>query len=294
MDGTPVRTRELPATERRRLANIADFYDRATSDYRYWDPGLHMHFGCWRWPLSPFDRAAMVEQLSADVITRLSLDARTGTAVDLGCGVGSAARQLATQHPGVRVIGLSLSSTQVELGNQLSAREDLHERVELRVGDYRSTTLASGSAIGAYAIESSCYDPEHGAGLIREARRVLEPGARLVIADAFRRRARLPRAARALERRMSKAWSLPGMHEITHLTECLVEHGFAVEIEDISWRVAPCVFQIPRVALGFRLREGFKLDPHRTANARAPLWCLLSVLLFPRCFGYYLITARRG
>jgi cyclopropane fatty-acyl-phospholipid synthase-like methyltransferase len=292
MDGTPVRTRELPATERRRLANIADYYDRATLDYRYWNSGLHMHFGCWRWPLSPFDRAAMVEQLSADVIARLSLE-RAGTVVDLGCGVGSTARLLATENPRVRVIGLSLSASQVELGNRLSADEDLHERIELRVGDYRSTTLASASAIGAYAIESSCYDPEHGAGLIREARRVLEPGGRLIIADAFRRRARLPPAARALERRMSEGWSLPGMPDVTRFTECLVEHGFDVKIEDISWRVAPCILQIPLVTLGFRLREGFRLDPHRTANARAPLWCLLSVLLFPRCFGYYLITATR-
>ncbi len=43
------------------------------------------------------------------------------------------------------------------------------------------------------ARESACYDPEGGEGLIREAARVLEPGARLVVADAFRRRDRLLR-----------------------------------------------------------------------------------------------------
>lgn len=295
MDGTPLRTREHPAAEQQRLANIADYYDHATLDYRYWSRALHMHFGCWRWPLSPFNRAAMVEQLCIDVIERLSLNEMSdgGTVLDLGCGVGSAARVLARQHPRARVIGLSLSATQVELGNRLGAASQLRERVELRVGDYRSTTLASGSAIGAYAIESACYDLEHGAGLIREARRVLEPGARLVIADAFRRHAQLPRPARALYRRMNDAWSLPGMHEIKRFTACLDEHGFDVDIEDISLRVGPCVLQIPLVALGFRLREGFRIDPRRSANARAPLWCLLSVLLFPRCFGYYLITATR-
>jgi SAM-dependent methyltransferase len=293
MDGPPVRTRELPAAEQRRLASIADYYDCATLDYRYWNTALHMHFGCWRWPLSPFDRAAMVEQLSTDVTARLSL-ARAGVVVDLGCGVGSAARQLAQQDPRVRVIGLSLSANQVELGNRLSAASQLHDRVELRVGDYRSTTLANASAIGAYAIESACYDLEHGAGLLREAGRVLEPGARLVIADAFRRRSQLSRSARALERKMSDAWSLPGrMHDVASFTACLHEHGFDFEIEDISWRMAPCVLQIPLVALDFRLREGFGLDASRSANARAPLWCLLCVLLFPRCFGYYLITATR-
>lgn len=292
MDGTPVRTIEPPATEQGQLARIADYYDSATTDYRYWHPGLHMHFGCWRWPLSPFDRAGMVEQLSTDVLARLA-PTRGGTVLDLGCGVGSTARQLASLDPDVRVIGLSLSPQQVELGNRLSVTMQLRERVELRVGDYRATALAHGSAAGAYAIESACYDPEHGAGLIREAARTLEPGARLVIADAFRRRSQLPRLARALHRKMSEAWSLPGIHDIDRFVACLVEHGFDVEIEDISWRVGPCVLQIPFVSLGFRLREGFRLDPARSANARAPLWCLLSVLLSPRCFGYYIITATR-
>src|SRR5690606_28614750 len=149
------RTRELATTEQLRLAGIVDYYDRATLDYRYWNPALHMHFGCWRWPISPLDRAAMVEQLSADVIARLALtDASQGTVVDLGCGVGSSARLLAARLPSIRVLGLSLSAAQVELGNRLADQATLRERVELRVADYRATGIASASAIGAYAIES--------------------------------------------------------------------------------------------------------------------------------------------
>lgn len=292
MDGTPARIRAPVTGEQQKLASIADYYDGATLDYRYWNAALHMHFGCWRWPLSPFDRAAMVEQLVTDVIDRLALP-RDGTVLDLGCGVGSAARQLASQHPHVRVIGLSLSSQQVELGNTLNHAAQLHDRVELRLGDYRATTLASASVVGAYALESACYDLERGAGLIREAARVLAPGARLVIADAFRRRPQLPRLARALERKMSDAWVLTGLHELGPFTATLDQLGFDVELEDISWRVGPSALQIPWVTLGFHLREGFRLDARRIANARAPLWGLLAVLLFPRCFGYFVITATR-
>lgn len=294
MDGAPVRTRELPPSEQRRLAGIVDYYDRATLDYRHWSPDLHMHFGCWRWPMSPFDRAAMVEQLSVDVLARLAL-ARTsdGTVVDLGCGVGSSARLLARELTDVRVIGLSLSSSQVELGNRLGAEARLHERVELRVGDYRATGLASASVTGAYAIESACYDLEHGGGLIREAARILRPGARLVIADAFRRRP-LHRPARAIEARMADGWALPGLNELDRFTAQLAEHGFAIEaVEDLSLRVAPSLVQVPWVALGFRVRAGWGLEPRRDGNVRASWWCLLCGLLFPRRFGYFVITAIR-
>lgn len=281
-----------PSSEQRRLDAIIDYYDRATLDYAHWNATLHMHLGCWRWPISPLDRAAMVEQLSADVIDRLAL-ASPGTVVDLGCGVGSSARLLARRSPSIQVIGLSLSAAQIDLGNRLTRQAKLHERVELRVADYRETELANASMIGAYAIESACYDLEHGGGLIREAARILGPGARLVVADAFRRR-RLPRLARALERKMSVGWALPGLSEIDRFCARLREHGFAIEaVEDISWRVAPSLVQIPWVALRFRLRAGLDLGPRRDANVHASWWCLLCALLFPRRFGYFMITATR-
>lgn len=295
MDGSPVRSQQVQAAEQQRLANIADYFDRATADYRHWDAALHMHFGYWRWPLSPFKRAAMVEQLSAEVHDRLGLMREAkGTILDLGCGVGTSARQLAVSHPAVRVLGLSVSPMQVELGNRSSAKAKLGERVELREADYRSTTLASASVIGAYAIESACYDGADGAGLIREAARVLRPGARLIIADGFRRKLRVPWAARAVERRMLAGWTLPRFNVLDRFNANLRKHGFEIEAtRDISLRVLPSVLQVPLVSLVFRLREGFNLDERREGNASAPIWGLLCALLWPRRFGYYLITARR-
>lgn len=295
MDGSPVRSHQTQAADQRRLAKIADYYDRATADYHHWDAALHMHFGYWRWPLSPFKRATMVEQLSAEVHDRLGLTrGATGTVVDLGCGVGAAARQLATRHPALRVLGLSVSPMQVEFGNHTNAQTKLDGRVELRKADYRSTTLASASLIGAYAIESACYDIEGGAGLIREAARVLQPGARLIIADGFRRGPRIRGAARAVERRMLAGWTLSRLHTLRRFTGNLREQGFEIEsVQDISLRVLPTLMQVPLVSLGFRLREGFGLDARREGNASAALWGLLCALLWPRRFGYYLITARR-
>jgi SAM-dependent methyltransferase len=305
MDGTPATASEalgLAVAEAERLAAIAEFYDHATVDYRYWSAGLHMHFGCWRWPLSPFDRAGMVERLSLDVLDRLGLPEpepdRSGPVLDLGCGVGTTARLLARRRPGVQVLGASLSADQVAHGNRISAELGLRERVELRVGDYRAIPCASGSASGAYAIESACYDPDHGAGLIREAARVLVPGARLVVADAFRRRPTLSSLAAGVERRMLAGWRLPQLSEVERFTAHLRAEGYVdIDVEDISWRVGPSAVQVPLVALDFCVRAGLaggrQLHASRRGNASASVWGLVYALLFPRCLGYFLITATR-
>jgi SAM-dependent methyltransferase len=303
VDGAPASARECPDSEAQRLATIAEFYDHATADYRHWSAALHMHFGCWRWPLSPFDRAGMVERLSLDVLDRLDLSAPVRadlasaaapiSVLDLGCGVGTTARLLARRNPAVRVLGASLSPAQVAHGNRLSAALGLGERVELRVGDYRATACASASMAGAYAIESACYDPEHGAGLIREAARVLAPGARLVVADAFRRRPDLSRLAARVEQNMLAGWRLPQLSQIDRFTAQLRQLGFEVTVEDLSWRVGPSLAQVPLVALDFRVRAGRPADPHRRGNASASVWGLVYALLFPRCLGYFLITATR-
>lgn len=279
-----------------RVAAIVDYYGCATQDYRRWSAALHMHFGYWRWPLSPFDREAMIAALSQTVHERLGLavDAE-GTILDLGCGVGSAARQLASRHPRVQLLGLTLAPTQVDLGTELTLRAGLGDRVELIRADYRDVPRTGAAAIGAYAIESACYDPDGGAGLIREAARVIEPGARLVVADAFLRRA-LPQAAEPFERGMSEGWVLPGLNGLARFVELLAIHGFeAIEVEDVSLRVLPTVLQIPLVALVHRVVEGAGLrDARRRGHLRASLWCLLSALLWPRRFGYFIITARRA
>jgi cyclopropane fatty-acyl-phospholipid synthase-like methyltransferase len=280
--------------EAERLAAIADYYEKATADYGHWSAGMHMHFGYWRWPLSPFEREPMLDALCDLVHDRLALEPdAVGTVLDLGCGVGSTARRLAHTHAGARVLGLTVAPTQVEVGNTMTRAAGLRERVELITADYRAIPRARGSAIGAYAIESTCYDPDGGEGLIREAARVLEPGARLVVADAFRRRA-LPRGAQACERNMAAGWVLPGLPSRSEFVAHLDAHGFEVcSVEDASLRVLPTVMHVPLAVASFRLRAGLGLDARRVGHLRSSLWALACALLWPRRFGYLVITARR-
>jgi SAM-dependent methyltransferase len=127
--------------EAERIAAIADYYTVATADYGYWSPGFHMHFGYWRWPLSPFAREPMLDALSDVVHDRLALD-QSGVVLDLGCGVGSSARRLGRGRPSLRVLGLTLTPAQVEIGNAMTRAAELDDRVELILADYRAIPRA--------------------------------------------------------------------------------------------------------------------------------------------------------
>lgn len=60
------------------------------------------------------------------------------TVVDLGSGSGQYLAYLARCRPDLRIVGIELAPTMVEVGRQLLAREGLSGRVELRVGDMTS------------------------------------------------------------------------------------------------------------------------------------------------------------
>lgn len=281
-----------------REAAIVEYYRLAGDDYAHWSADMHMHFGYCRRGAWPWQRSNMLRALSHVVHARLALapDQR-GCVVDLGCGVGSSARELALAHAELELLGVTLVPEQVERGLALARAAGLERRVRLCVADYRKLPVPDAALVGAYAIESSCYDPSGGAALIREAARCLRPGARLVVADAFRRRSgALPRHAARCLRGMSEGWVLPGLAALDEFVAALRDSGFvALDVADISWRVAPSLLHVPLAVLGFRLahrRESLAL--RRRGNLHAPLWCLASALLAPRQFGYFLITATRG
>lgn len=148
-------------------AAVADHYDELDAIYRsLW--GEHVHHGLWERGDESVELA--VAKLSDAVGERLGFGPGSRL-VDIGCGYGATARRFAAL--GATVTGFTLSQAQIDAAPRAPD-------VVLQCRDWLENGLPAAAYDGAYAIESS----EHMADKPRffaEARRVLRPGAPLVI-----------------------------------------------------------------------------------------------------------------
>ncbi|KAM6528083.1 hypothetical protein FALCPG4_009107 [Fusarium falciforme] len=183
-------------------------YDLA-SDYYLSLWGEHIHHGYW--PTLESQETQTKEQAQINLI-RLLLDTSklsSNTAVlDVGCGIGGTSRYLASEH-GCSVTGITISPKQVEIANRLTkAAKEEHSQAgsskspddggftQLGTGKVRFLELDAekmgdffddqqGSFDAVWISEALSHFPNK-ALFFENAKKVLKPGGKLVLADWFK------------------------------------------------------------------------------------------------------------
>jgi len=276
---------------------IASYYDDADQDFSRWSRAQHLHFGYCGWDAGPLCRARMLERMSHEVLTALRLDATLPMRLlDLGCGLGATTRLAAARFPEAHVHGLTLSETQARKATAQSVEAGLAARASFTRTSYLAIPEAPASIDAAFAMESACYAPGLAkAEFIHEAARVLKPGGRLVVADAFLKHARPLRGlARTFHDALCLRWRLPCLGALDPFLKALNEAGFTdIKARDVSFRVGPSVLHVPFLTAQSLFNTALRRDPVRRDNAMAPLYALLLALV-PRTVGYYLVEATRA
>lgn len=273
-------------------AVLAHFHASAEL-YRSWSHAGHLHFGYWRWPLSPLGRPAMLDELVHHVIRGLRPLPGQRYA-DLGCGYGSAAR-LAAGSCSISVDAFTVIPEQVAEGSRLAALERVPVHMHLK--DFRCTGLPDASMDAVYAIESLCY----GSGpskhdVLHEAARILKPGARLAVVDGFL--LKRPRGMRGdLVETVEQGWALPCFPERGPFLEALSNCGFRnIHVEDLSFRIAPCAFHGLPLMLRTLFERWYSRKPISRLESAHLRSCMLGILLGTQLdlFRYCLITAEKA
>ena len=110
----------------------------------------------------------------------------------------------------VAVTAVTKVKWQIAMAEKLGAGAAPRGSVEWMLGDYTALDLPPASFQGAFSIEASC----HAAGdskepFVRECARLLQPGAKLVVADGFMKRSvGMPRWYRAMLDFMTRSWAV--------------------------------------------------------------------------------------
>jgi cyclopropane-fatty-acyl-phospholipid synthase len=98
--------------------------------------------------------------------------------LDIGCGWGSLAIHAARDH-GTSVLGITLSEPQAELARQRARRAGVHDRVEIRVMDYRDLREEQFDAVASVGMVEHVGESRIDDYAARIAD-VLEPGGRVL------------------------------------------------------------------------------------------------------------------
>ncbi len=109
---------------------------------------------------------------------------RTDHLLDIGCGLGGAARYAASRL-GTRITGMDLTADFVNAGNALCRWVGLANRIQLILGNALKLPFGPESFEGAYMLHVG-MNIEEKPLLFGDIHRVLRPGARLGIYDAIR------------------------------------------------------------------------------------------------------------
>lgn len=287
-----------------------DYFTEVAIDYSAWSPSYNMHFGFWRVGLNPFRREGMLIEMNRAVGRALKLDLPASPTqqqqhqqqrrcvLDLGCGAGATARTLVADDPSLYAVTVTNVPVQNGIAAKLDAKAGVADRVAHMEADYTRTGLPAAQADGAWALESACYaEGTAKADFVREAARLLKPGARLVVIDGFLLRKKPSRVAGWLHRLWADSWAVPTLAMREDFTAALRDNGFEdIEFKSLRWRVAPSALHIPVLATRFTLVELWKargrLSPWRRKHIVAS-YCALALGMFWRDFDYGMVTATR-
>ncbi|MFE1381565.1 SAM-dependent methyltransferase [Streptomyces sp. NPDC058740] len=128
-------------------------------------------------PLSEARAVRLVQRLAA---------ASPGTVLDIGCGRGELLLRVLDAVPGARGAGIDIDGAELALGRKLAAERGLDDRVVYVEESAVGTAHGPADAVLCLgAGQALCGEPYDVAVVLRELRRLVRPGGRVVLGEGF-------------------------------------------------------------------------------------------------------------
>ncbi|MFH1485204.1 MAG: class I SAM-dependent methyltransferase [Chloroflexota bacterium] len=130
-------------------------------------------------------RLPQMRLITALAVARAVGKCSRGKAIDIGCGPGMLAIELARRAPGLEVVGLDLSEGMLETARENASRAGLAEAVTFQGGDALDIPFSDASFDLAVSTMSLHHWTEP-VKVLNEIARILRPGGKFVVLDLRR------------------------------------------------------------------------------------------------------------
>jgi ubiquinone/menaquinone biosynthesis C-methylase UbiE len=210
------------------VAQIKNYYLESESAYRNWGKdeeregiyALHGGFAIEGQNLSHYEE---VKELTRQLLKFAQIPSNL-TVLDAGCGAGALTFELATNQPGLKIVGINIAHNQLVSAENYRC-EAAFSNVFFSEQDYHRLAFPDETFDVVVFCESFIHS-YNKTYLAQEIYRVLKTGGRIVLSDTFAERVpRNEKEAVVLEDLM-EGWYLPSILKIEELESVWKEIGF--------------------------------------------------------------------
>src|SRR3989344_4154740 len=201
--------------------DIAAYYDTHQFWYsHFWSPAA-LHYGFWYEDTK--DLAEAILNTNKFVIDALWIN-HEDVVLDAGCGVGGSSIYIA-ETTGARVEGVTLSEVQLKIATERAGRSSASDTLRFSLQDYTCTNFGGGTFSKIFGIESICHANKK-IDFLKEAYRLMQPGGKIAVADAFLTKEDLDAEENNIYTNFIEGWVLPNLATKDRFQKDLLETGF--------------------------------------------------------------------
>ncbi|KAB2810066.1 class I SAM-dependent methyltransferase [Phaeocystidibacter luteus] len=205
--------------------DVAEYYNVAHTQYELgWKlkESHSMHYGYWDETTRSFTEA--LHNTTVVMAEKGGIKA-SHRVLDAGCGVGGPAMQI-HEMTKAKVTGITITERQVHIATKEAKRRGVSEEVDFHEMDFCATSFEDESFDVVITCESLCYTPDMPT-FLKEMRRILKPGGRVVISTYF-----LTDNPLALNNPIIEKWK-----ETWAMTTIVTDGSFTADAEELGFKI---------------------------------------------------------